>query len=322
MATTKTEEGVHVLGSGNTFERPLTVNEPCAFSFAFSVDGNLPLEFSVMLRAKGKDMQLLPASRYAELDGEVLLPGAGTCIARWHNPSGWVFNAPAATLYFKLQVKLTVPSGGALFLSCTLGPNKPASFSAYMAPLTTALHEPPATARGETYAVVRAAPSEIDKLIGYPLPAAAEHALSARHANATLLGKAARDAAIELEWAYEVNTNGQRAFTEAIELTDTALVRLEIDGGGAHDGAPEYVGEGPLPTSALKLLDELNLAKYKKKFRHEDLTEVSMFLAMLEVGAHGAADLRAILREVGMSLGHREKVLLALTTRPAPTTVH
>ena len=32
MATTKTEEGVHVLGSGNTFERPLTVNEPCAFS--------------------------------------------------------------------------------------------------------------------------------------------------------------------------------------------------------------------------------------------------------------------------------------------------
>ena len=123
-----------------------------------------------------------------------------------------------------------MPSGGALFLSCTLGPNKPASFSAYMAPLTTALHEPPATARGETYAVVRAAPSEIDKLIGYPLPAAAEHALSARHANATLLGKAARDAAIELEWAYEVNTNGQRAFTEAIELTDTALVRLEIDG--------------------------------------------------------------------------------------------
>jgi hypothetical protein len=100
-----------------------------------------------------------------------------------------------------------------------------------------------------------------------------------------------------------------------------ALAATGVAGGGAHDGAPEYVGEGPLPTSALKLLDELNLAKYKKKFRHEDLTEVSMFLAMLEVGAHGAADLRAILREVGMSLGHREKVLLALTTRPAPTTV-
>ena len=93
------------------------------------------------------------------------------------------------------------------------------------------------------------------------------------------------------------------------------------EGPGAHAGAPEYVGEGPLPTSALKLLDELNLAKYKKRFRHEDLTEVSMFLAMLEVGANGTADLRAILREVGMSLGHREKVLLALTTRPPPITV-
>ena len=104
----------------------------------------------------------------------------------------------------------------------------------------------------------------------------------------------------------------------------TAAAALAATGaadGGAHAGAPEYVGEGPLPTSALKLLDELNLAKYKKKFRHEDLTEVSMFLAMLEVGANGTADLRAILREVGMSLGHREKVLLALTTRPPPITV-
>ena len=132
-----------------------------------------------------------------------------------------------------------MPSGGSLFLLCTLGPNKPLSFSAYMAPLSTALHEPPATARGETYAVVRSAPSEIDELIGYPLPAAAELALSARHANATLLGcsrsqtllgRAAMDTAIELEWAYEVNSNGESAFTEAIELTDTALVRLELDG--------------------------------------------------------------------------------------------
>jgi hypothetical protein len=42
----------------------------------------------------------------------------------------------------------------------------------------------------------------------------------------------------------------------------------------------------------------------------------------LDIHRLEAADLRAILREVGMSLGHREKVLLALTTRPAPTTVH
>ena len=89
----------------------------------------------------------------------------------------------------------------------------------------------------------------------------------------------------------------------------------------SEDARALLVPPVPVTPAVLKLLDELNLAKYKKKFRHEDLTEVSMFLAMLEVGANGTADLRAILREVGMSLGHREKVLLALTTRPPPITV-
>jgi len=145
MATTKTEEGVHVLGSGNTFERPLTVNEPCAFSFAFSVDGNLPLEFSVMLRAKGKDMQLLPASRYAELDGEVLLPGAGTCIARWHNPSGWVFNAPAATLYFKLQVLKQTPMPALKSPAAAPAPPAPAE-PASAEPVEPPSPEPPSSA--------------------------------------------------------------------------------------------------------------------------------------------------------------------------------
>jgi hypothetical protein len=145
MATTKTEEGVHVLSSGNTFERPLTVNEPCAFSFAFSVDGNLPLEFSVMLRAKGKDMQLLPASRYAELDGEVLLPGAGTCIARWHNPSGWVFNAPAATLYFKLQVLKQTPMPALKSPAAAPAPPAPAE-PASAEPVEPPSPEPPSSA--------------------------------------------------------------------------------------------------------------------------------------------------------------------------------
>ncbi len=51
--------------------------------------------------------------------------------------------------------------------------------------------------------------------------------------------------------------------------------------------------------------------------RAQDLTECAMFSAMLELES-GAADLRAILREVGMSVGHRERVLLAFTTRALP----
>ena len=52
----------------------------------------------------------------------------------------------------------------------------------------------------------------------------------------------------------------------------------------------------------------------RDRFVREDLTETAMFLSMLSLES-GATDLRAILREVGMSLGHRERLLLALTTR-------
>ena len=84
-------------------------------------------------------------------------------------------------------------------------------------------------------------------------------------------------------------------------------------------GTPASVGPkpraDPLPTSALVLLEELGLAKYHKSFLREDLTETSMFTAMLHLDS-GPNDLRAILREVGVSVGHRERLLLALTTRP------
>ena len=83
---------------------------------------------------------------------------------------------------------------------------------------------------------------------------------------------------------------------------------------------PFVMPRTPLPSSALELLDELGLGKYRKRFVREDLTEVAMFTAMLRLGEGGASDLRAILREVGMTLGHRERLLLALTTRRPPET--
>ena len=43
----------------------------------------------------------------------------------------------------------------------------------------------------------------------------------------------------------------------------------------------------------------------------EDLTETAMLLAIIEL-PDGKADLRAVLSDLGMSVGHREKLLLAL----------
>ena len=75
--------------------------------------------------------------------------------------------------------------------------------------------------------------------------------------------------------------------------------------------------DGPLPLSALSLLDELGLGEYKQRFLSEDLTETTMFTAMVQ-SREGAQDLRAILKEVGLSIGHSQRVLTALTTRPPP----
>ena len=66
-----------------------------------------------------------------------------------------------------------------------------------------------------------------------------------------------------------------------------------------------------LPSSALTLLDELGLGKYKKRFAKEDVTETSMLVSTLKM-AQGPADLRVILTELGMSVGHRERLMLAV----------
>ena len=47
------------------------------------------------------------------------------------------------------------------------------------------------------------------------------------------------------------------------------------------------------------------------RFVAEDLTETAMLLAIIEL-PDGKADLRAVLSDLGMSVGHREKLLLAL----------
>ena len=82
-------------------------------------------------------------------------------------------------------------------------------------------------------------------------------------------------------------------------------------------GKPFEMPDTPLPVSVLDLLVELNLGKYRQRFEKEDLTEVATLLTMLKSGEAGADDLRNTLREAGMTLGHRERVVLALTTRPS-----
>ena len=96
----------HVIAPGDAFERHVTISGPCALEYSFSVDDSRELEFSVLhKRTEAKNLtRLLPASTYSQLSGEVLLPGPGTCIARWHNPSGWFWSA-AATLHYGLAQK-------------------------------------------------------------------------------------------------------------------------------------------------------------------------------------------------------------------------
>ena len=66
-----------------------------------------------------------------------------------------------------------------------------------------------------------------------------------------------------------------------------------------------------LPSSSPELLESLGLSKYAARFVAEDLTETAMLLAIIEL-PDGKADLRAVLSDLGMSVGHREKLLLAL----------
>ena len=247
MTTTKTEEGVHVLGSGNTFERLMTVNEPCAFSFAFSVDGNLPLEFSVMLRAKGKDMQLLPASKHAELNGEVLLPGAGTCIARWLNPSGWVFNAPAATLYFKLQVLKQTPMP-ALKSPAPPAPPAPAE-PASAEPVEPPSPEPPSSAM--LAAIDAAVEVAKAKATGAATDAAAQAgAAEAARAKAAAVAKAEEAAAAAVEQAAAAEAAKAEAEAAAAEAMEAAKTEVEAEAAAAEAAKAEMEEEAAAAASA------------------------------------------------------------------------
>ena len=68
----------------------------------------------------------------------------------------------------------------------------------------------------------------------------------------------------------------------------------------------------PLPASCAELLAELGLGKYRRRFAKEDVLETSMLLAMLAL-PDGKAEVRAVLADLGMSVGHREKLMLALS---------
>lgn len=86
--------------AGDTFEAGAAVRAGDTFSFSFVVEDGATLEFSIVLRsAKGKETRLLPASSYSEHLGEVLLPGPGTCVARWYNPAGWFWSTNATVQY-------------------------------------------------------------------------------------------------------------------------------------------------------------------------------------------------------------------------------
>ena len=100
----------HVMASNETFEVPVPVDEASVLGFTFEVEDDATVEFSVAFKASGrkKTTQLLAPATYGRNAGEVLLPSAGECIVRWHNPAGWLWSSAAA-----LQYSLTAARAGA-----------------------------------------------------------------------------------------------------------------------------------------------------------------------------------------------------------------
>ena len=88
----------------------------------------------------------------------------------------------------------------------------------------------------------------------------------------------------------------------------------------SHDvatGAPSAASNqlaSELPACIFELLEQMRMGKYKSRFAAEDVSETSMLCGMLEL-PEGAADLRFMLCELGMSVGHRERLVLTITRR-------
>ena len=92
---------VQIIEAGRTFEVQIEVAESSVLTFAFALDDGATVDFSVLQQksAKAAPIQLLPSVTQNAMNGEVLLPGRGTCLVRWHNPSGWLWSSEAILRY-------------------------------------------------------------------------------------------------------------------------------------------------------------------------------------------------------------------------------
>ena len=90
-----------VIEAGRTYEVQIEVAESSVLSFAFALDDGVTVDFSILQQksAKSAPIQLLPSVTQNAMNGEVLLPGRGTCLVRWHNPSGWLWSSEAILRY-------------------------------------------------------------------------------------------------------------------------------------------------------------------------------------------------------------------------------
>lgn len=127
------ESRVHNLAPGELFEVPIDIKSPSILQFSFSTSEGSSVEFSVAFHPggkKSKETTLLPASTYTENIGEVLpasacqparmrmrprpcptkpgpglsrvqvlLPGQGVCVVRFHNPTGWFYSSQVKVRY-------------------------------------------------------------------------------------------------------------------------------------------------------------------------------------------------------------------------------
>mgnify|MGYP001251885372 FL=1 len=107
------------------------------------------------------------------------------------------------------------------------------------------------------------------------------------------------------------------AAAAAAAEVEAPLLRPQRASYDVATGAPSAASNqlaSELPACIFELLEQMRMGKYKSRFAAEDVSETSMLCGMLEL-PEGAADLRFMLCELGMSVGHRERLVLTITRR-------
>ena len=341
------------MAPGEVFQVPCDIDVAAsALRYSFEVGSGGTVEFSVLHLQQGKPETLLMSPTTFSVDtGEIKDLGPGVVLLRFHNPRGWVFSS-TIQLSYSLDLEAPAPRKAATPRSRERKGSYEAKLTtAVDEALAKALQGPPIASKSSSRHGAAKAPAAAAAREAAPTAASAPTPIAAPAASMAATSKAIMSAptpaATQRPASAKALTADDPEPVQAAEearkaLHDVARSTLDVSDRimQSSSAAPAAVpptrapapapaaapspaaalpllpaSTGSLPASLLDLLDELGLGKYKKRFAKEDFTETSMLLAYIAL-PQGAADLRGVLgQDLGMSVGHREKLMLALTSQ-------